>query len=151
MQLQTWMDKTAAARTTECGLIPHRLPRGPRPHRASVSRAGAPAESRCSILNFWAGNTPTDSGKRPHGGPLLKIRKNKGKIPGPTENHLRIFHVCPGGWGYFPRPPLTEIEDRRACDSDRRVTVNNIQVILVCGRPGDCPGPARRYSEIRNP
>ena len=35
------------------------------------------------------------------------------------------------------RTPLTEIEDRRACDSDRRVTVNNIQVILVCGRPGD--------------
>ena len=89
--------------------------------------------------------------------PVTKIRKNKGKF-GPTENHLRIFHVCPGGWGYFPRPPLTEIEDRRACDSDRRVTVNNIQVILVCGRPGRvsrCPGqgtkcrPGARYSEIR--
>ena len=39
--------------------------------------------------------------------------------------------------GVPPRPPLTEIEDRRACDSDRRVTVNNIQVILVYGRPGD--------------
>ena len=26
------------------------------------------------------------------------------------------------------------------CDSDRRVTVNNIQVILVCGRPGDRGG-----------
>ena len=26
-------------------------------------------------------------------------------------------------------------EGRPACDSDRRVTVNNIQVILVCGPP----------------
>jgi len=62
--------------------------------------------------------------------------------------------------GMPPRPPLTEMEDRRAtvtdalqsttfrlyssaapaCDSDRRVTVNNIQVILVCGRPGDRGG-----------
>ena len=33
--------------------------------------------------------------------------------------------------GVPPRPPLTEMEDHRACDSDRRVTVNNIQVILV--------------------
>ena len=32
------------------------------------------------------------------------------------------------------------MEDRRACDSDRRVTVNNIQVILVCCRPGDRGG-----------
>jgi len=30
--------------------------------------------------------------------------------------------------------------DGPACDSDRRVTVNNIQVILVCGRPGDRGG-----------
>ena len=29
---------------------------------------------------------------------------------------------------------------RPACDSDRHVTVNNIQVILVCGRPGDRGG-----------
>jgi hypothetical protein len=51
------------------------------------------------------------------------------------------FASASGGWG-TPRPPgpLTEIEDRRACDSDRRVAVNNIQVILVCGRPGDRGG-----------
>jgi hypothetical protein len=57
-------------------------------------------------------------------------------------------------------------DGRPACDSDKRVTVNNIQVILVCGRPGDLgcgtETPAAsvprhkvqarhaRYSEIRN-
>ena len=29
---------------------------------------------------------------------------------------------------------------RQTWDSDRRVTVNNIQVMLVCGRPGDRGG-----------
>jgi hypothetical protein len=51
------------------------------------------------------------------------------------------------------------LEGRPACDSDRRVTVNNIQVILVCGRPSDrlprhkVQPEARhaRYSKIRNP
>jgi hypothetical protein len=52
-----------------------------------------------------------------------------------------VSSVTSGGWGYRdPRPTLTEMEDRRACDSDRRVTVNNIQVILVCGLPGDRGG-----------
>jgi hypothetical protein len=32
------------------------------------------------------------------------------------------------------------MEARRARDSDRRVTVNNIQVMLVCGLPGDRGG-----------
>ena len=64
-------------------------------------------------------------------------------------------------------PPLTEIQDRRATVTDALHTVNNIQVILVCCRPGDRGGgtetPAAsvprhkvqarhaRYSEIRNP
>jgi hypothetical protein len=59
------------------------------------------------------------------------------------------------------------LNTRQAWDSDRRVTVNNIQVMLVCGRPGGRGGgtetPAAsvprhnvqardaRYSEIRNP
>ena len=84
-----------------------------------------------------------------------------------TENHI-VTHThlsrLPPAAGGIPQTPLTEMEDRRACDSERRITVNNIQVILVCGRPGDqsgclgakaqSAGPARRharYSEIRNP
>ena len=54
---------------------------------------------------------------------------------GRPRKSIHIFHVCLRRLG-----PLTEIEDRRACDSDRRVTVNNIQVILVCCRPGDRGG-----------
>jgi len=61
--------------------------------------------------------------------------------------------------------PITKLF--AACDSDRRVTVNNIQVMLVCCRPSDwgdgTETPAAsvprhkvqarhaRYSEIRNP
>ena len=66
-----------------------------------------------------------------------------------------------------PRPALQDWNGRQTWDSDRRVAVNNIQVMLVCGRPGDRGGgtetPAAsvprhkvqalhaRYSEIRNP
>jgi hypothetical protein len=78
---------------------------------------------------------------------------------------MHIFHVCLRRLGVPPRPPLTEIEDRRACDSDRRVTVNNIQVEYrlysstaapVTGAGVSVPRhkvQARhdRYSEIRNP
>jgi len=78
---------------------------------------------------------------------------------------MHIFHVCLRRLGVPPRPPQTEIEDRRACDSDRRVTVNNIQVeyrlysstaALVTGAGVSVPRhkvQARHdlYSEIRNP
>jgi hypothetical protein len=53
-----------------------------------------------------------------------------------TENHY-LSRLPPAAGG---PDPLTEMDGwmdgREACDSDRRVTVNNIQVILVCGRPG---------------
>ena len=63
--------------------------------------------------------------------------ENSQQVRGRPRKTIHIFHVCFLRLGVPPRPPLTEIEDRRACDSDRRVTVNNIQVILVYGRPGD--------------
>ena len=56
------------------------------------------------------------------------------------SNKHTLIHVCLRRLGVPPTPSLTEIEDHRACDSDRHVTVNNIQVILVCGRPGDRGG-----------
>ena len=42
--------------------------------------------------------------------------------------------------GVPPRPPLQDWNGRQAWDSDRRVTVNNTQVMLVCVRPGDRGG-----------
>jgi len=75
--------------------------------------------------------------------PSKKKLEGKSKAGEVTENHTHLSHLpVPPAAGVPPRPPgpLTEIEDRRACDSDRRVAVNNIQVILVCGRPGDRGG-----------
>jgi hypothetical protein len=65
----------------------------------------------------------------------LKFQAGPGEA---TENHY--LSRLPPAAGGTPRPPLTEMKDRRACDSDRRVTVNNIQVILVCGSLGDRGG-----------
>ena len=66
--------------------------------------------------------------------PLLdsKMRQKKSfqEARGRPRKSIHIFHVCLRRLG-VPQTPLTEIEDRRACDSDRRVTVNNMQVILV--------------------
>ncbi len=85
--------------------------------------------------------------------PLLKE-----KFPaGPGEATENQFTFASGGWG-SPRPPLTEIQDRRATVTDALHTVNNIQVILVCCRPGDRGGgtetPAasvpRQYSVFSN-
>jgi len=46
----------------------------------------------------------------------------------------------PAAAGGTPRPPLQDWNGSQAWDSDRRVTVNNIQVMLVCGLPGDRGG-----------
>ena len=58
------------------------------------------------------------------------------KFPGgpgeDTENHTHLSRLPPAAGG--------TPQDLRACDSDRRVTVNNIQFILVCGRPSDRAG-----------
>ena len=106
--------------------------------------------------------------REPTKGSLMASRTGMMKIQRPgeaTENHyLSRFKVCLRRLGYTPRPPLQDGDGRQAWDSDRRVTVNNIQVLLVCGRLGDRGGgtetPAAsvprhkvhaRYSEIRNP
>jgi len=70
---------------------------------------------------------------------MYPVKKKSQQARGRPRKTI-IFHVCLRLLGVPPRPPLTEIEDRQACDSDRHVTVNNIQVILVCGRPGDRGG-----------
>jgi hypothetical protein len=70
-----------------------------------------------------------------------RSRSNKHtQARGRPRKTTHIFHVCLRRLGVPPRPPLIKIEDLRTCDSDRHVTVNNIQVILVCGRPSDRGG-----------
>ena len=82
----------------------------------------------------------------------------------------RYLSRLPPAAGVPPRPPLQDWNGRQAWDSDRSVTVNNTQVMLVCVRPGDRVGGTKtpaasvprhkvqardaghaRYSEIRNP
>ena len=69
-------------------------------------------------------------------GPRRRLRYHEHNAHKVTKSQILLLLGVP------PRPPLTEMEDHRACDSDRRVTVNNIQVILVYGRrgPGDLGG-----------
>ena len=81
-----------------------------------------------------------------------------------AQSTLQSTFKCLRRLGVPPRPPLQDWNGSQAWDSDRRVTVNNIQVMLVCGRPGDRGGGTEtpdasvprhkmhaRYSEIRNP
>jgi len=59
-----------------------------------------------------------------------------------SNKHTRGGHGKPLSFTFASgaRPPLQDRNGRQAWDSGRRVTVNNIQVMLVCGRPGDRGG-----------
>ena len=125
-------------------------------------------EARCTVCppaRFRPFGFPPRGTTTPGYSTLSKMEKiNSQQAREATENQ---FTFASGGWGYPPDPTLTEIQDRRATVTDALHTVNNIQVILVCCRPGDRGGgtetPAAsvprhkvqarhaRYSEIRNP